>query len=517
MEQADVRSSNVFDRFAVAGVLIAVAAIPLTRSLVLPVVGPRLTLFELIAFPTIAAWLIARTVSCTWRSVRLCPTLDVPLALFWMLAAVSGLSAYRDLGAPALIPFGIELTVLTYLLLLFLAARDLISRHQMFGAVLTAWASAVLLVGLVGAVGIGEMVRCTRPLSSLTYDGARLLATFRNPNQVAAYLVPSVVLFTALWASTRRLRWGHFAVAAALTGTCVLYFAASRGGDVAAIAGWIGILLLLPGRPAARVVAAMTALVFVLSGWALVMKSAGNACFLYVGNTVTTMTLQLPASLRQARELADSAVSQPDASVPLDERQPPDNLDHPSMMVLQHITPHGGQHHVVLVNETEGLELAGATTESGETIPQGSDTSTSLAFRRVMARIAWHYALAHPITGVGLGTMHLRVQQSTGRLANVDAHNMTMTVLAETGFAGAALFTWIIVWFLWSGAVAAYRAADPAVRALQASVLAALSAYLVMALSFDGQRQRVLWMLLAVLFAAIHCESAPHDAHSTDA
>ena len=49
--------------------------------------------------------------------------------------------------------------------------------------------------------------------------------------------------------------------------------------------------------------------------------------------------------------------------------------------------------------------------KSGETIPQGSDIDEP-GVSQVMARIAWHYALAHPITGVGLGTMHLRVQQS---------------------------------------------------------------------------------------------------------
>ena len=245
---------NVFDRFAVAGVLIAVGHPPhaLARAS-----GRRSTthLFELIAFQRDCR--VADYARCrTWRSVRLCPTLDVPLALFWMLAAVSGLSAYRDLGAPALIPFGIELTVRPTCSC-YSSRRDLISRHQMFRG-------RAHRMGLCGAPGRPGGCCWHRRngavharMSSLTYDGARLLATFRNPNRVAAYLVPSVVLFTALWASTRRLRWGHFAVAAALTGACVLWLCRLPRGDVAAIAGWIGILLLLlPGRPAARVVAA---------------------------------------------------------------------------------------------------------------------------------------------------------------------------------------------------------------------------------------------------------------------
>jgi hypothetical protein len=41
------------------------------------------------------------------------------------------------------------------------------------------------------------------------------------------------------------------------------------------------------------------------------------------------------------------------------------------------------------------------------------------------------------------------------------------------------------------------------VKVIRAGLLVALLSYLVMTLSFDGQRQRVLWMLMAVIFASL--------------
>ena len=454
MAEARRSLSDGLDRFATAALLASVVAIPITRSIDLPIVGPRLTIFEVVAFPMILAWLAARTVSRSWRTVSVSRRLDGALAAYWVVAAMSGVTAYRILGQKALLPFSTEMAVLSYLLLFFLATRDLLVRRHAMSLLFDAWSVSTIVVGLVGLVGLGEMLRCAVPLSGLVYGSGRLLSTFRNPNQVAAYMVPTVMLFSALWASRPATPLHRLVVPAAVLSVTVMYFAASRGGAVAAAFGWLCLVALPRWPPLVRVVGALMLFVLVLAGASLVLKSSGNSCFAYVSNTLTTMTIQLPTSIRLAQGIASQA----------DE----------------------------------------ATVAEGQTIPIGSDTATSFAFRKVMARMAFNFARQHPLTGVGVGTMHVHVQESTLTHADVDAHNMAMTLLAETGFLGLALFAWSLGWFAWMSLVAFRRTTDPQLRALRVGLLVALLAYLVMTLSFDGQRQRVLWTLLAVIYASLH-------------
>ena len=476
---------DTFDRFATAGLLAAVVAIPITRSITLPIVGPRLTVFELIALPSILLWLAARTLSRSWHTVVVWPKLDVALAAFWGVAALSGVTAYRTLGGTALVPFVTELIVLSYLLMFFVTARDLLVRRRALGSLFDAWAIAALIVGVFGVAGVYEMLQCAPPMSSLVYGNGRLLSTFRNPNQVAAYMVPTVMVFTALWASRPTSSLNRLFVPAAVLSVAVLYFCASRGGAIAATAGWILLIALQRWSSLLKVIGTLALSVIVLAASSLVIKSAGNTCFAYVGNTVTTLTVQLPLAIRLARIISSQAAP-PDANVAR-----PAGTGKPRV---------GGS--TALAGRRSDI-LEGATTEQGDMIPRGSDTATSFAFRSVMARIALRFALEHPFTGIGLGTMHVHVQAATQQQADVDAHNMGMTVLAETGFVGLALFGWSLAYLAWSAFDAFRRSEDPAVRALRAGLLAALLAYLVMTLSFDGQRQRILWMLMAVIFASL--------------
>ncbi|MFN7981853.1 MAG: O-antigen ligase family protein [Vicinamibacterales bacterium] len=466
-----------WDRLAMAGLLASVVAIPVTRSVTLPIVGPRVTVFELVAMPSILLWLAARTVSRSWSSVVIWKPLDLALAAFWAVAALSGITAYRTLGTIALIPFLTELVVLSYLLLFFVMSRDLIVRRRALGALFDAWAVAALVVGVFGLVGIAEMLRCSPPMSSLVYGNGRLLSTFRNPNQVAAYMVPTVMVFTALCASRPVSTLSRLFFPAAVLSVTVLYFCASRGGAIAVTVGWLILIGLQQWASLLRVVVTLGVSVALLAGSTLVIKAGGNTCFAYVGNTVTTLTVQLPLAIRLARTILGQA------------------------------SPGG---HVRGSSELAGRRsdvLEGAKTRQGDTIPRGSDTATSFAFRGVMARIALRFALEHPFTGIGLGTMHVHVQAETKQQADVDAHNMGMTVLAETGFVGLTLFAWSLAYLAWTAFTAFRRTDEPAIRALRAGLLAALLAYLVMTLSFDGQRQRVLWMLMAVIVASLH-ESA---------
>jgi len=483
MEAHQPARVDSLDRLATLGLLASVVVIPITRSITLPVVGPRLTVFELIAMPTILVWLAARALSQSWNTVVVWPKLDVALAAFWCVAAVSGITAYRTLGNTALVPFVTELIVLSYLLLFFFMARDLLVRRRALGSLFDAWAIAALIVGVFGLVGVFEMLRCAPPLSSLIYGQSRLLSTFRNPNQVAAYMVPTVMVFTALWASRPMSTLSRLFLPAAVLSVTVLYFSASRGGAIAVTAGWVLLIVLQRWASLLRVVGTLALSVIVLAGSSLIIKSAGNACFAYVGNTVTTLTVQLPLALRLARVISRQAA-------------PPSGVSR-----LDGTTTRATGTGALAGRKSDILE--GATTEQGDTIPRGSDTATSFAFRGVMARIALRFALEHPFTGIGLGTMHVHVQAATHQQADVDAHNMGMTVLAETGFVGLALFAWSLAYLAWAAFDAFRRADDPAVRALRAGLLVALLAYLVMTLSFDGQRQRVLWMLMAVIFASL--------------
>jgi hypothetical protein len=486
---------DAMDRLAMIGLLASVVAIPITRSISMPIVGPRLTVFELIAMPSILVWLAARTVSQSWKTVVVWPKLDFALAAFWGIAALSGITAYRTLGRTALVPFVTELIVLSYLLLFFVMARDLLMRRRALGSLFDAWAIAAIVVGVFGLVGIAEMLRCAPPMSSLVYGNSRLLSTFRNPNQVAAYMVPTVMVFTALWASRPMSTLSRLFLPAAVLSVMVLYFCASRGGAIAATAGWVLLIALQRWSSLLKVIGTLALSVVVLAGSTLIIKSAGNACFAYVGNTVTTLTVQLPLAIRLARIISSQAAP-PAASV----ARPAATREGATRAGATREGRVGGS--TALAGRRSDI-LEGATTEQGDMIPRGSDTATSFAFRGVMARIALRFALEHPLTGIGLGTMHVHVQAATQQQADVDAHNMGMTVLAETGFVGLALFAWSLAYLAWSAFDAFRRSDDPAVRALRAGLLAALLAYLVMTLSFDGQRQRILWMLMAVIVASL--------------
>jgi hypothetical protein len=460
------------DQLAVLGLIASIVLIPITRSIQLPIVGPRLTIFEIAAAPTIALWVIARTLSRSWGTVQKSPALDLPLIGFWCVALLSGITAYHTLGASGTVTFLTEMFVLTYLVLFFVSARDLLIRHHRLATALQAWGIAAIVVGVVGIIGIGEMVRCEIPLSSLVYSNARLLSTFRNPNQLAAYMVPTCAVLVGLCASRLARRRRVLAMTGVALSAAVLFFSASRGGAVATAAGLMLLALLQRSASMWRTIGAIVALVVVLAGVSVLAVQRGNRCLLYLNNTITAMTVQLPVSLRLTNSMLRGA--EPPGVLPVDARRGPGTRPRTSV---------------------EAPELA-------VEIPMGSDTATSFAFRGVMARVALRFALDHPLTGVGLGTMHLHVWQLTHQTADVDAHNMAMTVLAETGFVGLALFAWCIGWCAWTALIAFSQAAGDPLRALRAGLLVALLAFLVMTLSFDGQRQRVLWTLLAVIYAS---------------
>ncbi|MFN7918087.1 MAG: O-antigen ligase family protein [Vicinamibacterales bacterium] len=464
--QGQVSWPDRLDRLATAGLVASVLVVPITKSVVLPIVGERLTLFEFVALPTILLWVLARTLSRSWSTVALTPALDIPLAGFWLVALLSGTNAYRMLGPMVTVTLVTEVGVLTYLLLLFLAARDLLTRGPAFSWLLHGWALAAVVVGVVGLVGVAEMVRCVRPFSTLLYSGGRMLSTFRNPNQLAAYMVPTSLVLVGLVASRTSRGLHRLAVPAAALSVAMLYFSASRGAAVAAVAGFALLAVMERSVAMAKTLASTALLVGVLIAMSFGLEARGNRCFRYLSGNMLAMTVRLSDSVREAGKMVQADRN-------------------------RGVTP------------APAASSRGPAAAPAVVIPLGSDAATSLAFRSVMARVALDYARAHPFIGIGHGTMHVHVMKLTNSTADVDAHNMTMTVLAETGFLGVGLFAWAIGWCAWSAFAHLSRAArtDPA-RALRAGMLVALLAFLVMTLSFDGQRQRVLWLLLAAIYAS---------------
>jgi O-antigen ligase len=108
--------------------------------------------------------------------------------------------------------------------------------------------------------------------------------------------------------------------------------------------------------------------------------------------------------------------------------------------------------------------------------------------------------------------MHLYVYEMTHHQAYVDAHNMLLTVLAETGVSGVVLFGWFVTWIIWRAFLAARSAQDRFLRASAVGLAAGLVGFLVMSTSFDAQRQRVFWMASALVFAIWRTSTAsPQD------
>ena len=437
-----------WDRVAAASLVAAVAALPLVKSIQLPWIGSRAALFDLAALLTIGSWAAARTRDRSWRTVDRAWSIDAPLLALFAVSIASGWTVWRALGSRvAMTQFTIEVIVLAYILAFFLAARDVLIRNHLLPAATLAWTCGAAVAGALGIVGTMEMFRCHTPLSSLVLWQSRLTSTFTNPNQLAAYLVPTVPVTAAVWvAAANRRRLGVFAALVAFSSMVALLFTGSRGGLVGIIAA-IAAMVILQRRSIRALAAVFTVVAVALLVFALAHQRAerGNACLAYMNENVRSLTVRLADELGVARILFRNA---PAARVTF-----------------------------------------------------GGDTASAFVFRAQMARYALLLAATHPL-GAGIGTMHLYIYEMTDHQAYVDAHDMFLTVLAETGFVGAALFVWAVAWFLWTAFTLARRSTSAWLRTVAAGMAAGLAGYILMSTSFDAQRQRVLWVAFAWVYAA---------------
>ncbi len=421
---------------------------PFVKSAPLPIVGTRVAMFDVAAAVAIVLWAAARTQQRSWATTARAPSLDMALLGFVVVAAASGSTVWRTFGSRAAVAqFALELGVLLYLVSFFVAARDLLTRLHAVSTAIAAWMAGATVSAALGLIGAVEMFRCVRPLSSLVLWDTRLTSTFINPNQLAAYLVVTIPLAAAVWlAAGERAALALSAGAATLASIVALVLSASRGGLVGMVAGAVT-MTVLAWRSTAyrRMLAAMIAATIVVLAVAHLEARRGNVCLAYAADTTTSLTVHLAREIGLARYVLNTAP----------------------------------RNQVVF----------------------GADTASAFAFRAQMSRYAFALAAAHPIVGAGLGTMHLYVYELTHHQAYVDAHNMFLTVMAETGVSGLLLFGWFVGWMTWRAFSLSRAAEDPFVRTVAVGLTAGLVGFLLMSTSLDAQRQRVLWTAFAVVFA----------------
>jgi hypothetical protein len=438
---------SFLDRLARSAVLASFVVLPIGKSPQLPVVGSRLTLFDLTAIVALLAWGLARLRRRDWKTATRIPAVDVALVAYFFVAVVSGWAAWNGLHSRVAIgAYALEIAVLAYLIAFFFAARDVLVRSEALRPAVAAWIVGAGIATLLGIVGTLEMFRCSPPLSALVLWSSRLVSTFINPNQLAAFLVPTIAVAAGVWmsssgATNRQIGLAAFVV---LSGGSAIFWSASRGGLVGTASAAL-VMVALQRRSRAfwngfAIFAGTVALVWLVGE---IASRYANTCVAYAVDNAESLTLRLFEELGIARGLVRS----------------------------RHVT-------------------------------FGGDTASAFAFRAQMAYFAFMLAKIHPWTGVGLGTMHFYVYELTGHEASVDAHNTFLTVLAETGFFGVALFVWATGWFVWQAFLLTKSASDPWLKPVASGLSAALAGFLVMSISFDGQRQRVLWMMFALVAAA---------------
>lgn len=160
--------SAVLQRIAGVGLLLTIFVLPFVKTTRLPIVGPKLTIVEIVLMPTIALWLVGRVWDSSRRAVRF--TVDILLVGFILTAIASGWTVMHELPTTsALVAFGFEVLTFVYLILFFAMARDLLADSRLFNTSLHVWLLSAGVVGLLGLIGVAELFLCHRPLSSLEY------------------------------------------------------------------------------------------------------------------------------------------------------------------------------------------------------------------------------------------------------------------------------------------------------------------------------------------------------------
>ena len=141
---------------------------------------------------------------------------------------------------------------------------------------------------------------------------------------------------------------------------------------------------------------------------------------------------------------------------------------------------------------------------------------------------AWRMFLAHPISGIGVGTFDEVAYQMPGNTANLDfrmagwhAHNVPLHILTEAGVLGLA--AWVFLWYVvLTALVRAWRSGDAQQRLFSGAALVSVVAFQVLSMTEVLIAARVhasvrMHLTLALLVVGGLRMSLPARYHAEDA
>ncbi|MDH7486880.1 MAG: O-antigen ligase family protein [Anaerolineae bacterium] len=478
------------------GLLLAIFLLPVLKSVDLPMIGPRLTIVEVVLLPVTTLWLLGTIRDFRPQAPRL--LVDYLLAGFLLVSIASGWTVLHEQPTTiALVQFGFEIFTFVYLVLFFVMARGFLAEPSFFKTSLYVWLLALGVVSFLGLIGIGELFLCHRPLSALVNkDNARLILTLRNPNQAALYLLPTMLFFGALWFSGQELpRWRRWLPIVLLVAVIALYFTGSKGGWMGWAAGMIP-LVWIGWRQRRTWISLGIVLLVVLGLWfaVSVARTEGNVCLRYLARTTYAVTVDLPSVMDTLSQRAVKWLSF-------------ENLGK-SVSITTSKSPEGGEG--VAIDESpegeESIDLDSIDLEAIDSMRGGYSKTVSGrtisggVTRLILANYTLRIVKKHPLIGIGLGTMELYMDELTG-IKPTTAHNTFLTLWAETGSIGVLFFAGAILLSLLTGLRNIRQAHTPFERAVGWGLLSALLGLLVIGLTHDAQRQRLMWLLMAMIFA----------------
>lgn len=456
-ESGGIFKEDVSQRIVQIGLLVALLVMPFQQTVNLPIVGPKIALVEIVLLIPILVWTLSKI-----RTRRLPSTaLNLPLACFLAVGLLSGITILREsLGSDHIAVFAFEFVNFVYLAVLFLVVTETLADRKLFDIALVVLALSTSLVILFGVLGSVQMLQCPEDVlsSPLVYYSIRLTSIFRNPNQLAAYLVAMIPLFATLWVSSDSFPWKRGSVyVGILLAVIGFFFAASIGG-------WLGL--------------------------------GAGLLFLCVIMARSRRTWAIGAGVIVVSVVLSGVVRYMDA----------DASRQPCLQYLTNITyvPQNTVGSLLGIKSYELPLIPIRTAEGGFILQRGSDPASEGMSRLVLARFAFELVAQHPVTGVGLGTMYLWTYEEIGRenpSSNLSAHNTFLTLWAETGTLGLACFVWILVTTFLQVRRNYLNAASSYDQAVSAGLAVALLSLLVMGLTFDAERQRHLWLIIALIFA----------------
>lgn len=175
------------------------------------------------------------------------------------------------------------------------------------------------------------------------------------------------------------------------------------------------------------------------------------------------------------------------------------------LLCLWYLRPRGGRLVAILASGILAVALVAGLSSAGG----GERLQTVDEFTQVSRLAIWGVAgmnfLQHPILGIGFGTFRIGVSQLIPGLGNVDAHNIYLQTLAETGIIGFIIF-FTTMWWFFRISVSLIKSADTLSRMVGIGVAGALAATMVHGMVdyifiASPQFGNLFWLLLALALA----------------